>query len=266
MFGAVSFVRDRIPRALFALVALFPVAACGPVLGPKYEYEEDIYLTLDGSATVYVNASVPALVALRGAPFDVDPRARLDRDEVRAFFGAATFGAPDWDVANVSLSRRDGRRYVHVRLDVPDVAALSRARAFDWSEYRLERTDEQFVYRQLIGNPAGRDVGDVGWTGNEQVAVRLHLPSRVTFHNLPDGEVERGNIISWEQPLAARIAGEPLVVEARMETESILVRTLLLFGLMILLALVTLAGLIWMVMRRGAGADEREDARPPRSV
>ena len=39
---------------------------CSGVLSRKYEYEEDIYLALDGSATVYVNAAVPALVALRG--------------------------------------------------------------------------------------------------------------------------------------------------------------------------------------------------------
>ncbi len=62
-------------------------AACGGnLLSRKYEYEEDIYLGLDGSATIYVNASVPALVALRGFDLDVSPRARLDRAAVRAMF------------------------------------------------------------------------------------------------------------------------------------------------------------------------------------
>ena len=42
---------------------------------------------------------------------------------------------------------------------------------------------------------AGQDVGDVGWDGEELVAVRLHLPSRVTFHNSPSREIQRGNII-----------------------------------------------------------------------
>ena len=79
----------------------------------KYEYDEDVHLALDGSATVYVNASVPALVALRGASLDVDPRARLDRDDVRAFFET-----PVADVASVTTSRRDNRRYVHVRIEV----------------------------------------------------------------------------------------------------------------------------------------------------
>ena len=35
-----------------------------------FEYDEDIHLSLDGSATVYVNASLAALAALRGAALD----------------------------------------------------------------------------------------------------------------------------------------------------------------------------------------------------
>ena len=55
-------------RLAFALVLIAVLAsiACGNVIARKYEYEEEIFLALDGSATVYVNASVPALVALRG--------------------------------------------------------------------------------------------------------------------------------------------------------------------------------------------------------
>ena len=35
----------------------------------------------------------------------------------------------------------------------------------------------------------------------------IHIPSRVTYHNAPSHRVERGNILSWEQPLKARLAG-----------------------------------------------------------
>ena len=57
-----------IVRLAFALVlaAVLASVACGNVIARKYEYEEEIFLSLDGSATVYVNASVPALVSLRG--------------------------------------------------------------------------------------------------------------------------------------------------------------------------------------------------------
>ena len=61
-------------------------ASCSVVLPRQYEYEEEIYLALDGTATVYVNGSVPALVALRGLPLDVKPRAPVDRAAVRALY------------------------------------------------------------------------------------------------------------------------------------------------------------------------------------
>ena len=85
------------------------MAACGAnPLSRKYEYEEEIYVDLDGSATVYVNAAVPALVALRGVDLPVDPTARLDRQDVRAFFES-----PVTSVANVS-TRNQSRKYFRV--------------------------------------------------------------------------------------------------------------------------------------------------------
>ncbi len=51
------------------LVVCATLAACARsgVLRPEYEYEEELYLALDGSAQLNVNASVAALAALRGA-------------------------------------------------------------------------------------------------------------------------------------------------------------------------------------------------------
>ena len=98
---------------------------------------------------------------------------------------------------------------------------------------------------------AGRDAGNVGWKGDEQVAVRLHLPSRVPFHNAPSRTVERGNIITWEQPLSARAKGEPLSIEVHLEQASILFQTLALFGSMAVLAIAALGFFIWWVRRKG---------------
>ena len=259
MFRAAT--RARVSRGVLLLVsglAAAWAAACGSTLSRQYEYEEEIYLSLDGSATVYVNASVPALVALHGAPFDVDPRARFDRDAARAFVDS-----PVASVANVSTSRRDNRRYVHLRIDVPEITRLGDAAPFAWSQYRFVREDGEVVFRQRLGAATGTEVGDVGWTGAELMAVRLHLPSRVTFHNQANGEVERGNIITWVQPLVDRRAGIPMVIEVRMDDESILFRTLSLFALMAVLALGTLSLLIWFVMRRGARAEVPDGAPPP---
>lgn len=239
-----SDVRWSVLLLAFAMLA----ADCGGnVFSRKYEYEEDIFLNLDGSATVYVNASLPALVALRGVDLPVDPRARLDRRVVRRIYDT-----PASRVANVSASRRDNRRYVHLRIDVPDVNRLASTPGFAWATYAMALVDGTYEFRQTIGSAAGKAVGDVGWTGRELVAVRLHLPSRVTFHNSPSRAVERGNIIVWEQPLAARVKGDPLEVVVRMESESILVHTLTLFGATIVAVVATFAMVIWLIRRRHA--------------
>jgi hypothetical protein len=234
-------------RLAFALVLLLQLAsiACGSVIARKYEYEEEVFLALDGSATVYVNASVPALVALRGAKLPIDPGARLDRALVRDMYAS-----PTTRVENVTTSRREGRRYVHLRLEVDDIRRLSEAAPFAWSTYRFAEDQDRFEFAQRMGDAAGAEVGNVGWSGDELVAVRLHLPSRVDFHNSPSRTIERGNIIVWEQPLAERMKGSPLDIQARMEKESILVRTLALFAGMAVLVVATFVGVIWFVKTR----------------
>jgi hypothetical protein len=234
-----------------ALVSMLIAPACaGAPFGRRlYEYEEEIYLDVDGSATVNVNASVPALVALRGADLPVDPLARLDREQVRAFFLG-----PGVEVTRVSLSRRDGRRFVHVSIDVDDVRRLSKVPPFAWSRYRLDRRDGALEFEQVVGTAAGKDVGNVGWQGNEAVRFRVHVPSEIPFHNSQSG-VERGNILGWDQPLAERAAGAPLEMEFQMEPESILYSTLLLFGGTVVAAVLAFAIAIWLFVRKGRRAD-----------
>jgi hypothetical protein len=253
--------RRSIGVALLLLLAIAS-ASCRSVFSRKYEYDEDIHVALDGSATIYISASIAALVALRGVDLDVDPQARFDRAKVRALFESQVA-----QVASVTASRRDNRRYVHLRLEVPDIRRLDQAAPFAWSRYALARENDRLVYRQTVGAAAGRDVGNVGWSGDEIVAVRLHLPSRVPFHNSPSGVIERGNIIVWEQPLAERLKGTPLAIEAHMETETIFVRTLTLFGITVVLAAATFAFVIWWVRRRGdnTGLDPRQ-ASPPNAA
>jgi len=234
--------------AVAVVVTAFAATSCRSAFRPKYEYDEDVILALDGTAVVSVNASVPALAALRGLDLNVDPRARLDLGKVRSFFES-----PVTRVVSATASRRDGRRYVHLRIEVSDIRRLGEAAPFAWSRYRLDRHEDLVSFHQSVGASAGRDVGDVGWRGDELIAFRLHLPSRVPFHNSPSGEIQRGNIIVWEQPLAARLKGEPIAIEVQMESQSILVRTLSLFGLMILLAALTFGAAIWWVWKKGRG-------------
>ena len=227
------------------LIVVLASIACGNVIARKYEYEEEIFLDLDGAATVYVNASVPALVALRGAKLPLDPAARLDRTVVRDFSTT-----PVTRVASVTTSRREGRRYVHLRIEVDDIRRLGEAAPFNWSSYRYVEDGDRFAFEQQMNAAVAAPSGNAGWQGDELVAVRLHLPSRVDFHNSPSRSIERGNIIVWEQLLTERIKGTPLMIEARMEKESILFRTLALFGAMGVLVVITFIAVIWFVKSR----------------
>jgi hypothetical protein len=233
----------------FVLCATCVSACGGGLLGQEYEYEEEIYLALDGSATVNVNASVAALVALRGADLDPDPRARLDRERVRALFGGS-----GGDVS-VSVWRRDGRRYLHVSVEVDDVRQASRIAPFAWSTYRFDRQGDVFEFRQAVGPPAGSRAADPGWTGAEMVSFKMHLPSEIVFHNAPSGQVERGNILVWEQPLADRLAGVPLQLQVQLEPESILFTTLMLFGTTVAAAAAAFALAVWWIARKGRDAE-----------
>ena len=242
---------------LCGLCVLFlGASACGgaTTLFRQYEYEEEVYLSLNGTATVYVNSSLAALNALRGTSFDAGPAARVDKGAIRDYYTGAGVR-----VTRVTESGRNGRRYIHVRLDVDDIRKLSSLAPFAWSTYRFEQDGDQFVYRQAVGAPAAKGVGQAGWTGKEIVAFRLHLPSKIRYHNTRR-EV-RGNILEWEQPLADRLRGQPLVLdspgaplEARMDARSILYRTLWLFVATFVAVAVVFAFVIWWVTRRGSPA------------
>ena len=242
--------RSGIQTTIVACAALVLLAtgckAGGGGLVKQYEYEEEIYLKLDGSATIYVNASIPALVSLRGLALDPKPNARLDRGLVRSLFAT-----PVTDVVRVSTWRRFGRRFVQVRMIVNDIRKLAAAAPFSWATYGLAARDGQIVYQQQLTASAGGAAGDVGWKGTELIAVRLHLPARIRYHNAGADNLKRGNILVWEQSLAARHAGTPLTIEARMDSESILYSTLLLFAVSGALALAVLAVIIWWVGRKG---------------
>jgi len=236
--------------AALALIAATAIACGGGGIFRPYEYEEEMYLALDGTATVYVNTSIAALDALRGASFDLRPNVAVDRNAVRDYFSS-----PQARVSRVTPYRRSNRRFVQVRVDVDDVTRLGEAAPFAWSRYRFAREDNLYVYRQTIGASARKDVGDVGWTGRETVAFRLHLPSKITYHNAGPDNLKRGNILVWEQPLADRVKGEPLTLDARMETQSILYRTLWLFGATFAAVALSFVLVIWWVLRRGRNTE-----------
>jgi len=228
----------------------------GGLFGKVYEYEEDLYVSLDGSADLIINASIPALVALRGLDLNPDPSAQVDRDKIRAMYASALTS-----VTRVSRPwRRNGRRYVQIRLSVSDIRRLSEVAPFSWSQYELTQEGSEYVFRQTVGPSAHRPgtLKDFGWEGRELVAFRLHLPSRIRDHNARDVDedvpldVQRGNILSWEQYLTDRLDGRPIAIHVRMDAKSILYRTLWLFAGAFAAAVLLLATIIWLTVRKGA--------------
>lgn len=244
----------RIIAAVLVLAAVVGSAGCGALFKKDYEYEEELYLAIDGTATVNVYASIESLVAFHGAPLDPSPDARPDRAAVRQMYSAAGV-----EVSTPTFFRRDGRRFVHVALDVADVRTLGTLEPFSWSSYAFDRQGDAFVYRQIVGRPSGSGRSR-SWTGDEVVAIRLHLPSKVLFEN-GSSNVQRGNIVVWEQSLRDRLNGVPLEVRVEMAPESILYTTLLLFAGTIGAAALVFALVIWWVIRRGRQA-VASDVRP----
>ena len=251
----------RARGALLAVViAALGVAACGGgIFSRQYEYEEDLYLRLDGSGALIVNASVPALEALRGLNA-LSPDGRLERDRVRALFTT-----PSTAVTRVSRPwRRGGRQFIQVRMNIADIRTLGQVAPFAWSRYSLEAANGEHVFEQHVGASALRPgtMKNAGWDGSEIVAFRMHLPSRIVWHNARDlatdepNKQERGNILRWEQRLTERLDGVPVHIRVVMESQSILFRTLWLFAGAFLAAVAVLGFVVWMTMRRGAGQQQ----------
>jgi hypothetical protein len=262
--------------ATLVMATAATVAACsgrgiGP-LGPEYEYEEDLTIGLDGAASMTVNASVPALIALHGLSLNPDPRVRADqlKEQVRQLYSS-----PYTEVGRISTWSRHGRRFVGVYLRIPDIRSLPKVAPFSWASYELRREGAEMVFKQTLSRPPA-SAADAGWKGNELVAFRLHLPARIRFHNsryYDTNEVRnasRGNILTWEQRLGDRLAGKPIayaqdkkpdVMEVWMDNQSILYRTLWLFALAFVAAVAVLGGVIWLTMRR-APADPPTSSLP----
>jgi hypothetical protein len=233
---------------MLAVVSTVAMSSCGggvTDLFKQYEYEEETYLSLDGSATLYVNSSIPALNALRGSTFNPAPDAVLDKGAISAFFSG-----PGVTVTRVTFSVRNNRNYVHVRMDVDDVRTLHASRPFSWSRYAFSHKDDLMIYLQNVGAAAKGESG-ITWQGDEVVAFRMHIPSKVPYHNAGADNLKRGNILVWEQSLADRLAGVPLEIDARMDTQSILYRTLALFGVVIVLVGALFVGVISWIKRAG---------------
>ena len=210
----------RIFRAVVLALVAAAAVGCGSggSLFRQYEYEEDVYLSLDGTATVYVNRSIAG--ARRPARHVVRPRssARVDRDAVRAVLhdaGHARDGGHRVAPQRPAIRPRAARRGRHPPAGRGGALRVVRLRP------PPDRHAVSVYRRRSARRPTSRSAGS-GWNGREIVAFRLHLPSKIDYHNAGAANLRRGNILVWEQPLTDRLSGMPLVLDARMQTQSIL--------------------------------------------
>jgi len=158
------------------------------MLGRDYEYEEDDTLSVDGSATINVNASLAALVALRGLALDPNPRVRFESEKVRTAFEAA-----GCTVTRVSSTPwiRDGRRFVQIRMDLRDIRQASKCGPLAWSTDTFTQDGEPIFFRQVVGMPPSADASGVKGTGQERDG------------NPPTGRTYR-NPVAWQTPRTFR--------------------------------------------------------------
>jgi hypothetical protein len=188
------------------------------------------------------------------------------------------YSSPLTEVTRVSRPwSRHGRRFIQIRLHISDIRKLTEVGPFSWSAYELAEKDGVYVFKQTVGVSALKrgTLQNVGWTGGELVAFRLHLPSKIVWHNARDletnetSDIARGNILAWEQLLTDRLDGRPIAIEVRMDRQSILYRTLWLFAGAFAAAVLLIGSLIWWAMRRAPkesaeGAESAEISRGER--
>ena len=211
--------RDTGLWALGCLAALVALAGCRTLLPQQYEYEEELYLALDGSATLYVNGSVPALIALRGLPLDPNPREPVDRQRVRAFYESPVTRVNAHQ--HVAPGRAPVRPPAHrCQRRAPSVGGAARSpgpRTASAVPRTSMSTGRWWAPRREAPRPERRPA-QRGGAARKSWRSGSHLPSRIRYHDAPSKTVERGNILVWEQSLADRLAGKPLSIEARLDT------------------------------------------------
>jgi hypothetical protein len=186
-----------------------------------YEYEEEIFLEVDGSGRIRMSGSTAAIETLHGR---------------RAEAAESLFEGIE--VHSIRETMREGRKLVHVEASFPDWESLCRVPAFRERSCRFTRGESDRELELLV--PAAPAVAPVD--PEAPVAFRFHFPSAVRYHNSPGG-IERGNIVSWKRPFG----GSPLEVHARFDRRTLLGERISVMGKALFLVVASIgSALLWM--------------------
>ncbi len=230
-----------------APVLVFLLAACGCT---TYEYEEEVFLEVDGSGEIRVSGSAAAIEALHelgeaGAASPTNLAALFDGEGV--------------EIVSALETERERRKFVHVEARFRDWEKLCRTPAFRGRACRLASREGSLAL--ALSLPSPRQAAPEDLDPLAILALRYHFPSTIQYHNSPSG-IERGNILAWKRTFREHFAGRPLDVEVRFDRRTILQTTVSVVGLSLALVLGAIATALVLMVRKGR-RQLRDDADNP---
>jgi len=214
-------------------VLLLLLAASGCT---TYEYEEEVFLEVDGSGEIRMSGSTAAIAALHGLADAGAERAK------------ALFVGEGVELLSALETERERRKFVHVRARFSDWEKLCEIPAFRDRGCRLAKGEEGLALELSLPSP--RAAAPESLDPQALLALRYHFPSTIRYHNSP-GDIERGNILSWKRTLREHFAGRPLDLEVRFDRRTILAATVRVVGLALGLVAASIATALWVMVRKG---------------
>lgn len=233
--------RIRVMHRIAVLVLAIAPGVGGCV---SYEYEEEVFLGVDGSGRLRVSGSSEILEALYGAP----------PGELRSM--RSQFEGDGFEIDSVRETERRGRSFVHVQGRFADWNQACELPAFRDRECSLGVNDDG-VLELRFALPSPQRTVPGGVPSDAILAIRFHFPSTVRFHNSSAG-IERGNIIGWKRTVSDHFRGEALVVHARFERRSVLATTAVVIGAAVGIVLLSVTIALFLIVRRGRKQLARE--------
>jgi hypothetical protein len=215
------------------LLCLVLVAASGCT---TYEYEEEVFLEVDGSGEIRMSGSTEAVQALHGL------------DEAGTEGAKALFEGEGVEVLSALETERDRRRFVHVEARFTGWEELCRLPAFRGRRCLLAKEEDGLALELSLPSP--RSAAPESLDPQAILALRYHLPSTIRYHNSPF-HIERGNILSWKRTLREHFAGRPLDVEVHFDRRTVLAATLSVMGLALAMVAVSICTALFVMARKG---------------
>jgi len=201
-----------------------------------YEYEEEVYLEIDGSGEIRMSGSAAAIEVLH------------DLEAATPESAASLFRGEGVEVLSARETERDHRKLVHVEARFSEWEKLCELPAFRGRRCSFERGDRELALELSLPPPQG--TAPESLDPRAVLALRYHSPSTIRQHNSPKG-IERGNILSWERTVREHFAGRPFALEFRFDRRTILATTLWIVSLALALVVASIGTALFVMVRKG---------------